>query len=351
MKRNSTKNTAISDSKFLYRRSLFVSGQDLLLLLILVAIILIFGLSTRHFLRLGTFSVIVSQSAEIGLMALGMGLASIVNGVDLSVNDTANLSALIAGMFLSSISSSALSYTPLNIILTIFIALIMGTICGTINGFLIGYLRIPPILTTLGTMTLFRGISAAITGGKRLAGFPEYFSIIGRGNVFGIPLPFLILIMFGILIHVILNHTTMGFKIRMVGTNFKAARFSGIKDKSITMYAYTLSGILSSFAGIIIMSRTGSVAYEYGTQTYVLLALAITSLANVTPGFGSVSALVLATLILQTLSTGFYTLLLTSPKGAFFKDLFWGAFLVAVLAIGQIIRLKRTSSAIKKSSG
>ncbi|RKX38385.1 MAG: hypothetical protein DRP20_03120, partial [Thermotogae bacterium] len=71
--------------------------------------------------------------------------------------------------------------------------------------------------------------------------------------------------------------------------------------------------------------------------------LAIASLANISSGFGSIGALILAAIILQTLSTGFYTLLMTSPRGGFFKDLFWGAFLVFVLVIGQIIRRKKVT--------
>jgi len=188
-------------------KNIFIK-QNLLLTMLLGIIIFIFGLTARHFFRLSTFSVIASQSAEIGLMALGMGLASVINGVDLSVNDTANLSALIAGLFLNFISPNIGSPVIVSI-LTITLALIVGSVCGTVNGFLIGYLRIPPILTTLGTMTLFRGISAAITKGKRLAGFPEYFSTIGRGNIFGIPTSFVILIISGIFVHIIFNHTTL----------------------------------------------------------------------------------------------------------------------------------------------
>jgi len=323
---------------------ILVERHSLLLLVILVAIILVFGLSTRRFLNTRTFSVIAFQCAEIGLMGLGMGLATMINGVDLSVNDTANLSALTAGLFLNFAFAHSFSLsTPLLIVIAIFIALATGIACGILNGFLIGYLRIPPILTTLGTLTLFRGISAGVTGGKRLTGFPEELSMIGRGDVLGIPVPFLILLGAGVVIHFVLNHTALGYKVRMVGSNVNAAKFSGIKHKSITMYVYMLSGILSALAGVIIMSRTGSVAYEYGTQTYILLALAIASLANISSGFGSIGALILAAIILQTLSTGFYTLLMTSPRGGFFKDLFWGAFLVFVLVIGQIIRRKKVT--------
>lgn len=331
----------------LRKGQVFINKYNILLTVILVVVILVFGLSTKRFLTTRNFSVIVSQSAEIGLMGLGMGLVTMINGVDLSVNDTANLSALMAGLFLKTTSRLSANLMPFLILVTISIAILTGTACGFLNGFLIGYLRVPPILATLGTMTLFRGISAGITRGKRLAGFPDQFSSIGRGEVFGIPVPFLILIICGTIIYFAIEYTKIGYKIRMVGTNPNAARFSGVADKSITMKSYIISGVLCSIAGIIIMSRTGSVAYEYGTQTYTLLSLAIVALANISPGFGSMISLILATIILQTISTGFYALLMTSPRGSFFKDLFWGVFLIVVLIIRRIVQkigisLKRT---------
>ncbi len=329
-----------------HRRSLgelFIERQSLLLLVILGIVTLSFGFTTPRFFTSSIFSVIAFQCAEIGLMGLGMGITMMINGIDLSVNDTANLSALMAGLFLLTVFSTHPSarLIPLFIVVAVLIALITGLLCGVLNGFLIAHLHVPPILATLGTLTLYRGISVAITGGKSLTGFPDQLSVIGRTTLLGIPTPFLILLVMGVTMHVLLNYTTFGFKIQMVGTNVNAAKFSGIKNKSITMWVYILSSIFSSIAGIIIMSRTGSVAYEYGTQTYILLALLIASLAGISPGFGSIAALILATFILQMISTGFYMLLMTVPGGGFFKNFFWGAFLILVLIAVQIIRRKR----------
>ena len=86
----------------------------------------------------------------------------------------------------------------------------------------------------------------------------------------------------------VLEYTTFGFKVRMSGTNPTAAKFSGIDNRSIAMKVYILSGILGAIAGIIVMSRTNSVAYEYGTRTYILLTLLISVLGGTSPGFGNV---------------------------------------------------------------
>jgi simple sugar transport system permease protein len=110
----------------------------------------------------------------------------------------------------------------------------------------------------------------------------------------------------------------------MLGTNPTAAKFSGIDTKSITMKVYILSGILGAIAGIIVMSRTNSVAYEYGTRTYILQALLISVLGGIS-GFGSVIGVLLATFILQVISTGFNMLLL-GVQGSFFSRIFLGSY-------------------------
>jgi len=314
--------------------------RAILLLGMLVAILFAFGTTTPRFMTYPMLRVITSQCAEIGLMGLGMGLAWMINGVDLSVNDTANLSALTAGIMLKSLShggSIGLGW----LLLSYLLAILTGVLCGTLNGVLIGYFGIPPILATLGGMTLYRGISIAVTGGKAIAGLPMRLAVVGRGAVLGIPVPFLIFLGIYAVTYIILNHTTFGFRAKMVGINPRAAYFSGINYRRVTMSIYIMSGFLSSIAGIIIMGRTLSVAYEYGTQVYVVFALLIVNLAGVTAGHYGITAAVLATLTLQVLSTGFYTRFMTLPGGPFFNNFLWGLFLVAVLVFAQLLKRLR----------
>jgi len=314
--------------------------RSILLLGLLAAILFAFGTTTPRFLSYPMFRVITSQCAEIGLMGLGMGLAWMLNGVDLSVNDTANLSALTAALTLQHVSRGG-SVGVGWLILSYLIALLTGLLCGTLNGILIGYLDVPPILATLGTMSLCRGISIAVTGGSTVAGLPSTVAVIGRGTVFNIPIPFLIFLGIYAAIYLVLNHTAFGFKARMVGINARAAYFSGVNYRRVIMSVYMISGLLAAVAGIIIMGRTQSVAYAYGTQVYIIFALLITNLAGVTAGHYSITAAFLATLTLQVLSTGFYRRFMTLPGGPFFTDFLWGLFLVAVLVFAQLLKRLR----------
>ncbi|NLJ39756.1 MAG: ABC transporter permease [Candidatus Atribacteria bacterium] len=318
-----------------------INVRILLLIVVLVGATLFFGIRDRRFLAPLSISSIAFQCPEIGFLGLGMALTMIVGGVNLSINDTANLSALVAGLFLLNVAPILTQNASFSVGIAVIISLGIGILCGVVNGFLIGYVGAPPILVTLATLTLYRGISVVITGGKSLTGFQKELALIGHGVVGGIPISFLLFIFFIVAIHMVLERTSFGFKVRMVGTNYLAAKFSGIHNKLIILRMYILSGFLGAIAGIIIMSRTNSVAYEYGTRTYILLTLLISVLGGISPGFGSVFGIFLATLILQVLSTGFQMVLSGIRGSAFFKDFSWGVIFILFLIIDRLVRSLR----------
>ncbi len=304
-----------------------------MLLLFLGLTLALFQSGNPRFLSYRMVSTILAQCAEVGLMSLGMSIAWMLNGIDLSVNDLANLSALIVAMFLRSI------FRPTNetvlLICSLAIALTIGLAGGALNGLLIGYLNIPPILTTLGTMSLFRGISMGLTEGKTISRLPSALAVFGRTTVLAIPTPFVILLLSCLFMYYLFSFTTYGFKTKMTGLNPKAAFFAGVHTKRAVFTGYIFSGLLASLAGIIIIGRTLSVAYEYGTQTYIIFALLVLNLAGIKPGSYDVLALLVAVVLLQTLATGFYSKFLTLQGGPFFNLFLWGLVLVVVLALSR----------------
>ena len=310
-------------------------GQILLLIGLFILVAAFFGFTANRFLTARSITSMAFQVPEIGVMALGMMITMIIGGINLSIVDTANLSALMAGLFLVKVVPEAApaGQMPLYIGIAILIAIATGCLCGALNGLFVGYIGVSPILATLATLTIFRGISVGITGGKTLTGFPEQLSLIGHEKLMGIPISLIILLAVAVVIHVILKRTSFGFQTRMMGTNPTASKFSGINNKSINMKIYILSGILGAVAGIILMSRLNSVAYEYGTRTYILLAILIAVMSGVSNGFGNVLALILSVFILQMLSTGFHMLLRGVSGSAFFKDFSWGALLIIFFII------------------
>jgi simple sugar transport system permease protein len=309
--------------------------------------------SDKGFLSIRSVRSMGVQLSEIGILAIAMMVTILVGGINLSINATANLGVVLAGYFLFLLypppptGGIAAIFTQITmpedantliLVIAFLIPLVVGVVSGLLNGYLVGFIGIPPILATLATMSLFTGIAAGITKGRTITGFPNQYAFVANENVLGIPIPFVVFVVLTMIIYFILNHTTLGFKMRMLGTNETASEFSGINNKVVILKTYIISGVLASFAGIIIMSRTMSAAYEYGSNTYVLLTILIAVLAGIQNGFGNVVNIFISMLILQALSTGFQMMLQGVRGSSFFKDFSWGVLLLVIFVINYFVR-------------
>jgi simple sugar transport system permease protein len=284
------------------------------------------------FLRSANFISMATQFPEYGLMAIGISLAMISGGIDLAVVSTANLSAIVAAKYLlAAVPQGVPAGQTLNaILIAIVLALIVGTLAGCFNGFLIAWLRIPPILATLGTQQLFTGIAIVITQGRPLSRLPILYSQIGNTELFGfLPVPFIIYVMAAIVIWIILGKTSFGLRLYLVGTNPKSALYAGIENKMILLRTYLISGLLSSVAGLIMMARANSAKADYGAA-YTMQCVLIAVLGGVDPsgGFGTIRGITLAVLILQFLSSG---LNMFEHISNFYRDIIWGGVLIIAL--------------------
>ncbi len=281
-------------------------------------------------------------------MTLGMMLTIVIGGIDLSINGNANLSATIAGIVLLHFMSAhaVTSNWQAGIVLasSLLAAMIVGAACGAFSGFLIGRWGISPILVTLGTMTLYEGVTVGLTKGTALTGFPTQVSVIGNGTLDGIPIAFIAFLIAAVVIGVVLNRTSFGYEVRMLGTNPTAAKFSGIKNFTITWKLYAVSGFFGALAGIVIMGRTSSVSFEYGTQTYVLLTILIAVVSGADRGIGSVIRVLFSLFIFQILSTGSDMLLSGTQGSSFFKQFAWGIVFILFFVVNKVVRLGRNKS-------
>ena len=318
-------------------RKIHIDSQTLLLVAILILLVAIFGISEEKFLKPTSVASMAVQLPEIGILSLAMMVPVMIGGINLSINATANISAVLAGFFIMKVMPAIVpgSNPFLYIGATILVAIATGFFAGIINGYLVGYVGAPPILVTLGTMGLFTGLAVGLTKGSSLTGFDASIGMIASGKVLGIPVPFLVFVGVTAVAYLLLNHTTFGFKTRMMGTNPVASNFSGINNKEIIMKDYIFSGIYSSVAGILVMSRTMSASYEYGASTYIMLTLLIYVLAGVVSGAGNVINIFITVLILQVISTGFHMMLVGTRGSSFFKDFIWGLLLIFILIVNH----------------
>lgn len=217
-------------------------------------------------------------------------------------------------------------------------------VCGAFNGFLIAKLNIPAMLATLGSYQLFMGIAIVISHGStvslsvgaKLRGTPQgnmlnAFNSFASKTVLGIPVPFLIFIAVAILMTLILSFTKFGKRVHLVGTNAKASRFAGINNTSVIIRAYMLSGLVSSIAGIISLSRLRSAKADFGSS-YTMQTILISVLGGINPngGFGNIPGVTVAVLILQMLSS--YLNLFPSVSN-YYRDMIWGVALIGVLIL------------------
>jgi simple sugar transport system permease protein len=276
------------------------------------------------------------QMSEIGILAIAVALTMISGGIDLSINATANLTAVAVASVITALAPAAntdAGTAATAVALAILAGLGVGLVCGLVNGLLVAYANIPPILATLGTMTLFTGIGTVITEGAAIFA-QERLAEVGNGDIFAVPVPLIIFLMIAVGVHFLLSKSRFGFELYMVGTNPQASRFSGINNRNVLLRAYVISGILSALAGIVILGRTNAARVDFG-ESYVLLAIMICVLGGIDPagGFGRIIGVVLAVVALQLLSTGLNQVFFDNPGANFFRQFAWGVTLLLVLLL------------------
>ncbi|WP_320128625.1 ABC transporter permease [uncultured Sphaerochaeta sp.] len=307
-----------------------------LLGLFLFVFILCSLLRPTLFLRGSNFSSMARQFPEYGIMSIGMALAMLTGGIDLSIVYTANLSSILAAKLMLSTTTAANPDGSVGIILLICLyAIAIGLCCGLINGMLISKVGIPAILATLGTQQLFWGFAIVISNGKCINGLPMNFFEIGNSSVLGIPLPLLLFAVLAIVFGFILNKTKFGEQLYLLGTNQVASKFAGLNNDRLIITTYACSGVLAAISGLVMMATTNSTKADYGSS-YTMQCILIAVMGGVDPngGMGDIRGLVVVVLILQMLSS---TLNMFENLSNFYRDIIWGMALIAVLIINYTI--------------
>ncbi len=269
------------------------------------------------------------QIPLLGILSLAQMVAMITGGIDLSIISNVNLSGIIAAMMMK-------SGAPVWI--AILLAVGVASSIGSLNGFLVAFVSMPPIIATLGTMILVKGVSLILTKGYVIAGFPDEFVYIGNGAVLGIPVPFLIFIGSLIFVLITLRKSPLGLKLYMIGSNPVATEFSGVNVKLTLFKTYLIVGFLSGIASIVMVSRFNAAQAGYG-ESYLLLTVLTCVLGGVNPagGSGDVLDLFAAVAVLQFVATGFNLMRLSSHL----SNALWGIILIAVITLTRVLKRLR----------
>jgi simple sugar transport system permease protein len=269
------------------------------------------------------------QMPTIGFMAIGMLIAELTGGINLSIVAAANFNGIIIHVVLKTLTNgNAANSGNVPVYIALFIGLLACILIGIINGVLIAKLKIPALLVTLGMSTLLQGLSILITMGYTLSGFPKQITWFGVGEILGIPMSIILFILVVIGLHFILDRTVYGKKLYMTGANPEAARFSNVNTDKVIIIEYVLSAFLSFCASMVMIGQMNSVKADY-YESYVLIAVLATFLGGVSPngGFGKLFGTVMASIILQLISTG----LNLKRFDPYLVTAIWGSIIIIVL--------------------
>ncbi len=242
---------------------------------------------------------------EIGLIALPMTFVIITGGIDLSVGSILGLCAILLGVFWQNLG------LPLPAAMAL--AVCVGALAGLVNGLIITRFKVPPLIATLATLALYRGLAEGISQARSVRGYPEWFFVLGQGEVLGVPTQLWILIVFAIGAAAILGLTTFGRATYAVGANETAARFSGINVDRTKLLIYTASGLVSGIAAVIFVSRVSTTRSDMGTGVELdVITAVVLGGTSIFGGRGTIIGTVVGLILVQALKNG---LALSGVKG------------------------------------
>ena len=213
------------------------------IIIILLLIVALMSIATGGmFLKPVNLLNVVRQISFIGLIGIGVTIVIITTGIDLSSGSVLALASVAAAMFAHPAKDAAGQYIEAvgeyPLVVPIMIGLIVATIAGLVNGLIIAYFELPPFIVTLGMFTAARGAAFLVTNGKPIGDFSDSFNFLGGGDILGLPMPILLLIIMTIFTYIILNKTKFGRHIYAVGGNQQAAIISGVNVKLIKVVFY-----------------------------------------------------------------------------------------------------------------
>jgi rhamnose transport system permease protein len=284
--------------------SKLLQHETILAVLTVIALAVLATLSDKFF----TAENLLNQGrlmSEVGLVALVMTFVIVTGGIDLSVGSILGLTAILLGVFWKNLG--------LPLPAAIVLALAAGTFAGWVNGFIITRFNVPPLIATLATLALYRGLAEGISEARSVRGYPEWFFFFGQGEVLGVPFQLWILGIATVIAAVILGLTPFGRATYAIGANETAARFSGIRVNAVKLWIYTAAGFCSALAAVIFVSRVTTTRSDMGTGLELdVITGVVLGGTSIFGGRGTIIGTVLGLILIQALKNG---LSLSGVKG------------------------------------
>ena len=314
--------------------SRIVDRPEFTLMIVLIVEVIFFSVMGRNFNTAENLANLVRHSAEIGLLALVLLPIILTGGIDLSVGSLLGLCAVLFGVFTHDWKLA----TPLAACLTLGV----GAMAGGFNGYLITALRLPPLIVTLGTFSLFRGLAEVITRGTKTYGnFSPEFVALGRDKMLGLPVQGWIFILVALVVGLIVHRSTFGRSFRAIGFAPEGARYAGLPVLQRVAFTYVLAGVVVAVAALILTARLRQARADAG-MGYELQAITAVVLggASIFGGIGTVGGTVLGVACVAVLTTGLKLIPAVALQGigSELGSLLTGVMLILALALGSILK-------------
>ncbi|MGF6990668.1 ribose transport system permease protein [Lachnospiraceae bacterium PM6-15] len=267
------------------------------IILVLIGLIIVFSIINPVFFSLQNFTNIFIQQSYVIIAAIGLAFIMISGGMDLSVGYQMSLVGIITAL--------AMMWWNLPVPIAVIIGLVVGVVLGLINGVAAVSLKVHPLIITLGTMTIFQGVSYIISNSNPIFNLPASFKFLGQGYILGIPVCVILMIIIAGVASLILNKTYFGRYVYGLGSNEEAAHLAGVSVKRMKICVFIISGFCVAVSSIILVARAGSATSATGVGTeFTCMTAAVLGGVSFKGGAGKVWGVITGVLILGILSSG-----------------------------------------------
>lgn len=301
----------------------------IIIILLVMCLLLTIAVGEKFLSRSNLISV-VRQFSFYGILAIGMCMVIITAGIDLSVGSVFALAGVMACI--------AITKWNLPVAVSVLIGLLVGVVVGYFNGLCVTLLKLPPMIATLGTMSIARGVAYTVTGGYPIGSLPDSFKFLGLGYIAGIPTPIVLMVVLAVLAILFLNKTVIGRWIYAIGGNEEGARISGVRVGQIKRLVYAISGLMAAISGIAMAARLG-VGQSTSGMSYEMDAIAATVIggASLSGGSGSIVGAIVGAAIMGVLRNGLVLL----DVSAYWQQTVIGAVIILAVALDNLRHLKK----------
>jgi ribose transport system permease protein len=302
-------------------------------MLVLAILVILFSFTSPYFLTFRNLTNIIGQNTYFIIVAIGLSFVMIGGGIDLSVGYQMSLVGVVTAMMMV--------VYQLPVWLAVALGLLLGTILGLLNGLIVSSIKVFPLIVTLATSIVFRGLSFIISQAKTFRSYPETFLALARGKVLGMPFDVFLTLVIAVIVSIVYYETVFGYRLVALGGNPEASRLSGMNIRKMRVTLYTLCGFFTAIGTMIMISKANTTHSSFGPGIeFTVLTAAIVGGISFKGGEGNIPALVAGVFILAVLGNGMQL----AGWGTYAQFIIQGLILLAAVAFDEYQRNSKNTT-------